>query len=76
MFLPSVMNSGQIRSSVVTRCSRTNRRDHSDLRLRRMRTGSSSEGALPTDAGRGASSRISIGRPNLIAILKLLARIA
>ena len=37
VFLPSTTNSGQIRSSVVSTFSRTMRRAHSDLRLRRMR---------------------------------------
>ena len=36
-FVPSITNSGQIRSSVVRTCSRTMRRAHSLRRFRRMR---------------------------------------
>jgi len=63
---PSTTNSGQIRSSVVNTFSRTSRRAHSALRLRRGRTTRSSgaAGAVLARAG----SRISIGRPNLIAM--------
>ena len=66
LFSPSITNIGQIRSLVVSTFSRISRRAHSDLRLRRGRTARSSEG-LERRSGRGAS-RISIGRPNLIAI--------
>ena len=50
--VPSTMNSGQIRSSVVSTFSRTMRRVHSDLRLRRMRVVSSS-GAARASASTG-----------------------
>ena len=43
---PSITNIGQIRSSVVTMFSRTMRRAHSDLRLRRGRLTRSSGGAV------------------------------
>ncbi len=64
---PSTTNSGQIRSSVVRTFSRTSRRAHSALRLRRGRVIRSSAGEARAAGCRGAS-RISIGRPNLIAI--------
>ena len=48
---PSTTNSGQIRSSVVSTFSRTSRRAHSALRLRRGRIdeieGGGGEGGLP-----------------------------
>src|SRR5947209_3129335 len=65
-FAPSTMNSGQIRSSVVSTFSRTMRRAHSDLRLRRMRVVSSS-GSVRGRASTGCK-RASIGRPYLIAM--------
>ena len=68
---PPVTNNGQIRSSVVSTFSRTIRRAHSDLRLRRGRTVRSRAGELVA-ASRRATSRISIGRPNLIAICLIL----
>src|SRR5215212_1024523 len=68
-FVPATTNSGQIRSSAVSAFSRTMRRAHSDLRLRRMRVVRSS-GSLR--AGASAARRnctvLSIGRPYLIAI--------
>src|SRR5947209_513611 len=71
---PPVTNSGQIRSSVVSTFSRTIRRAHSDLRLRRIRIARSSV-ALAVAALRRGASRSSIGRPNLIAIAgKLLEK--
>ena len=63
---PSTTNIGQIRSSVVSTFSRTIRRAHSALRLRRGRIARSSVGAA--GAGARAASRSSIGRPNLIAM--------
>src|SRR4051812_3979479 len=71
---PSTMNSGQIRSAEVSTFSHTMRRDHSDLRLRRMRVVRSS-GVADASASTGRR-RDSIGRPYLIAMggsrLKLL----
>ena len=70
MRAPSTMNSGQIRSSVVSTFSRTMRRVHSDLRLRRMRVVSSS-GAARASVSTGRR-RDSIGRPYLMAMAELL----
>src|SRR5262249_35990769 len=67
-FVPSTTNSGQIRSSVVSTCSRTRRRAHSARRLRRRRTTRSRRSAGPLVS---ASTRVrprSSGRPNLIAM--------
>ncbi len=64
---PSMMNSGQIRSSVVIWFSRTMRRTHSLRRLRRGRTARSRRS--PAAASTGAKwVRASMGRPNLIAM--------
>ena len=69
-FSPSITNTGQIRSSVVSMCSRTMRRAQSARRLRRMRMVRSRwlcaspsvwvTGTKPMDR--------SSGRPNLIAM--------
>ena len=71
-FSPSITNSGQIRSSVVSTFSRTMRRAHSLRRLRRMRVVRSSglRATSPESRSRPAQSRscASIGRPNLIAM--------
>src|SRR5262245_11237469 len=73
--VPSTRNSGQIRSSTVSMCSRTIRRAQSARRLRRGRVARSSWVSV---AGRPASGRSastgasrtfgSIGRPYLIAM--------
>src|SRR4051812_33841208 len=68
LLVPSTINSGQIRSLVVSTFSRTSRLAHSVLRLRRMRIARSSDGEEMV-VFRGPS-RISMGRPNLIAILQ------
>ena len=66
---PSTMNSGQIRSSVVSTFSRTMRRAHSDLRLRRMPGGEvERRGAAPGGLDRAQPRAASIGRPNLMAM--------
>src|SRR4051812_26579707 len=62
------MNSGQIRSSAVSTFSRTMRRAHSDLRLRRRRVASSSGVGGAGASGWTARRRGSIGRPYLIAM--------
>src|SRR5262249_41816522 len=67
VFDPSMRNSGQIRSCAVKACSRTRRRAHSALRLRRGRLARSSRGLRLILASTGAS-RASIGRPYLMAI--------
>src|SRR2546423_13865741 len=67
-FAPSTMNSGQIRSSAVSTFSRTMRRAHSDLRLRRMRVARSSGVACAVASAWTARKRGSIGRPYLIAM--------
>jgi hypothetical protein len=67
VLFPSTTNIGQIKSSVVSTFSRTSRRAHSALRLRRGRMIRSSGAAARAVCRRGAS-RISIGRPNLIAM--------
>ena len=72
---PSMTNSGQIRSSAVSTFSRTIRRAHSALRLRRMRTVRSSGVAAGASASTGAKrARDSIGRPYLMAIGRLQER--
>src|SRR5262245_43071770 len=73
--VPSTRNSGQIRSSAVSTCSRTIRRAQSARRLRRGRVARSSWVSV---AGRPASGRSaatgasrtfsSVGRPYLIAM--------
>ena len=57
--VPSTRNSGQIRSSVVSTCSRTMRRAHSARRLRRGRIARSrrSPGARASTGGRRMRSR-------------------
>ena len=62
---PSTRNSGQIRSSVVSTFSRTSRRVHSALRLRRGRLVRSSRALALFSTG---AMRASIGRPYLIAM--------
>src|SRR5437764_1037037 len=62
------MNSGQIRSSAVSTFSRTMRRAHSDLRLRRKRVVSSSGCVRAGASASTARKRGSIGRPYLIAM--------
>jgi hypothetical protein len=61
---------GQIKSSVVTTLSRTNRRAHSLRRFRRIRVGRSSLSLSLWAAGSTEVKRVrdSIGRPNLIAM--------
>ena len=73
--VPSITNNGQIRSSVVRTFSRTMRRAHSLRRFRRMRTDRSSCAHLAAEfASTGVNRvRLSIGRPNLIAIWVLPA---
>ena len=68
---PSMRNSGQIRSSAVSTFSRTMRRAHSDLRLRRWRVVRSSGGApFPGDFASTGENRTvgSSGRPNFMAM--------
>src|SRR3954453_5345888 len=70
VFFPATTNSGQIKSSAVSTFSRTMRRAHSDLRLRRMRVVRSRDGALAAGAStRRGQAPASIGRPYLIAIV-------
>src|SRR5262249_915109 len=75
VFLPSTTNSGQIRSSVVSRFSRTMRRAHSVRRLRRGRLVRSSAapclaaGSISTGRRRALDSAVaSIGRSYLRAM--------
>src|SRR5215831_19923485 len=70
VFDPSVRNNGQIRSYVVKACSRTSRRAHSALRLRRGRLARSRPGLRLILAATGAR-RASMGRPYLMAIVAL-----
>ena len=65
---PSMTNSGQIRSSVVSWFSRTMRRAHSLRRLRRGRVGRSRRSLAASFSTGARWVRASIGRPNLIAI--------
>ena len=77
--VPSTRNNGQIRSSVVSTFSRTNRRAQSARRLRRGRLVSSSAVAVfaavsaAGSAGAGAK-RASIGRPYFRAMESLRVR--
>ena len=67
---PSLTNSGQIRSSVESTLSRTMRRAHSLRRLRRGRVARSSAGVALPGASTGVNrTRLSIGRPYLIAMV-------
>ena len=67
--LPSTRNSGQIRSSVVSTCSRTMRRAHSARRLRRGRIAQIERARAGCFGLAPARARLrSSGRPNLIAI--------
>src|SRR5260221_83263 len=70
VFTPSTRNSGQIRSYVLSSCSRTRRRDHSALRLRRGRLERARPG-LRSIFGLTGGGRASIARPYLWAIALL-----
>src|SRR5258707_10057932 len=70
VFTPSTRNSGQIRSYVLSSCSRTRRRDHSALRLRRGRLERSRPG-LRSIFGLTGGRRASIARPYFRAIALL-----
>src|SRR5207244_12806438 len=70
-FVPSVTNSGQIRSLVVRTFSRTMRRAHWARRLGRGRVARSSVAALRAWGSTAARrARGSIGRPYLMAMAK------
>ena len=61
--VPSTRNSGQIRSSAVSTCSRTMRRAHSARRLRRGRNGEIETVAPALSASTGAGGRVQAGAP-------------
>jgi hypothetical protein len=67
---PSMTNSGQIRSSVVSWFSRTMRRAQSLRRLRRRRVGRSRRSLSAAASCTMGVKRVraSMGRPNLIAM--------
>src|ERR1700730_7191057 len=77
VFVPSQMKSGQIKSSVVSAFSRTNRRDHSALRLRRGRILRSNlyfaalaafgSGGVKRSTGRSLRLKIDMPDPILLA---------
>lgn len=74
LLLPSIRNSGQIRSSVVSTFSRTMRRAHSALRLRRGRTVRSRAGRRlrhPGERPRAVRSDVRISSPLLFLRLEL-----
>ena len=70
VFTPSTRNRGQIRSCVLSSCSRTRRRAHSALRLRRGRLARSRPG-LRLISGSTGVRRASMARPYLMAIALL-----
>ena len=73
---PSMTNSGQIRSSVVSTFSRTMRRAHSVRRLRRGRVVEIERRRGRRLASTGTTrTRASIGRPYLMAIDALHCRL-
>src|SRR3954447_12639797 len=69
VFFPATTNSGQIKSSAVSTFSRTMRRAHSDLRLRRIRVVRSSDVVCAGASTRCGQAPASIGRPYLMAMV-------
>src|SRR5262249_47868087 len=67
--VPSTTKSGQMRSSVVSTCSRTRRRTHSERRFLRGRIARSRRCSLGASRSAGQGRVRSSGRPNLIAIV-------
>ncbi len=77
--MPSTKKIGQIRSLTLSSCSRTKRRDHSALRLRRGRTARSSlvaSGSISGFGCSGADMRNSLNSRHALSWPRLVRRIS